>query len=406
MTKTQRVDEEKALIEEIITSPLFSGARLRIMLLRHLFQSRDKPQTVGDLAEEVWDKGLDTFDPNTVRVQCADLRKHLKEFASSYIGTSRLRCDLPPANLAESYRLIFTEIETKWRATHGFWKAHLSSGLNVITVCNEPLFFRDWDERVRKVTRYSDINQEDTDSRKALEKLKQLHPDDFKESLECSHSYLPSGEIFARQRLEEWFDQAAGIKIRNLVSRHMNGQELAETSPILLGNTRTNRFIREILKSEDCAHLAYTIRPERFGVIEIANANENEIEALRRLPPSSVRFGNESAEVVDSPDSARYVFGLVTRIPNVYGEGAITIIAADYTRFIDQIARVATDESLLRHIVEKADWKDSVAPQSFQALLMMRTGIGILDDERRKPELLTWRMYTGTPIERNSPHAA
>jgi hypothetical protein len=87
------------------------------------------------------------------------------------------------------------------------------------------------------------------------------------------------------------------------------------------------------------------------------------------------------------------VFGLVTRIPNPYdSEGVITMITSDYSRAIEEIAHVLTDEQRFAPMAAQLGWSSAV-PACFQCLFEIRLGPVNIDTEARPARLVSARTY-------------
>ncbi len=389
--------EWSALVKEILRSQAFRRAPLRAELLKYLFANVHKPQGVSrkTLAAEVFK--TDRYDEGAVGERCLDLRQALKEYAESGAGQVQTwRCDLPPAVPSEGYRLRFVNRVAAPGTTGAFWQAHLSPARDILIVYNEPLFYRDDVEQT--VTRYLDINhdQTQTDREVALNELKAKRPKVHKPKLHPSYLYLLSGEVAARDCIQNWFEIVAGVKAQARIGRRVTSPEIAQSSPVLLGNLRTNSFMRNILESSYGEHLDYRVDPEGFGKITIRKVREQEKEVLGRHCKSCIRETQGENLLLESASEAnRDVFGIVTRIPNPYdNEGAVTIISSDHTRAVEQIAHMLTSENRLSGANAQANWPaDEPMPACFQCLFAVRLGPVNMDTEAKPAVLLAMRSY-------------
>jgi len=388
-------DEQwSALVKTILRTPEFKRAPLRTELLRYLFERIHKPQGMSRkiIATEVFKSTQ--YDEGAVGERCLDLRNALKEYAESGPGqVQKWRCELPPAVPSEGYRLRFINQVAAPGTTGAFWQAHLSPARNVLIVYNEPLFYRDGSDQT--ITRYLDINHDQTQfSREtALQELKEQRPGAHKEGLYPSFLYLLSGEVAARDYIEEWFASVAGVKAQARIARRMTTAEIAQSSPILVGNLRTNSFMRNVLQSAHCEQLAYNLHPEKFGTVVIKDANEKELELTAGNRKRSRQKNDLHLETTS--DANQDVYGIVTRIPNPYeDEGAITMISSDYTRAVEQIAHTLTSEHRFAGMSTQVGWSaDEPLPACFQCLFAVRLGPVNMDTEARPAVLLTVRSY-------------
>jgi hypothetical protein len=331
--------------------------------------------------------------------RCLDLRNALKEYSESGSGQVQTwRCELPPAVPSEGYRLRFINRTAAPGAAGAFWQAHLSPARNVLIVYNEPLFYRD--DAGHSVTRYLDINHDQTQTNReiALQELRTRRPDAYKQDLHPSYLYLLSGEIAARDCIEEWFESVAGIKAQGKIVRRITSPDIAQSSPILLGNLRTNSFMRNILDSTHCEHLGYRLSPDGFGVVAVRDATAREKEVLDGQESKGVRRGKGEELLLESSLEANGdVFGVVTRIPNPYdNEGAATIISSDHTRAVEQIAHTLTSEHRLGNVqVQIGEPADAGMSACFQYLFSVRLGPVNMDTEAKPAVLLAARSYQG-----------
>ncbi len=390
--------EWSALVKEILHTPEFRRAPLRCELLRYLFAHVHKLQGVSrkTLAADVF-KSV-RYDEGAVGERCMDLRNALKSYAESGPGQVQTwRCELPAAVPAEGYRLRFVNQVAAPGVTGAFWQAHLSPARNVLVIYNEPLFYRD--EAEQAVTRYLDINhdQPQTDRELALNLLRTKRPAAYKQNLHPSYLYLLSGEVAACQAIEAWFETVAGTRAQGRIGRRLTPPEIAQSSPVLLGNLRTNSFMRSILESAYCKHLDYRLDPDVFGKILIRNAtgDEGELFARQRDHGSSVRkIRGNGLSLQSASEANQDVYGIVTRIPNPYdNEGAVTIICSDHTRAVEQIAYLLTSEQRLSNANLSSDWPAERMPACFQSLFAVRLGPVNMDTEAKPAVLLCSRIY-------------
>jgi len=391
-------NEWSALLKDILRTREFKRAPLRTQLLSYLFERIHKPQGISRrvLAEEVFKSAR--YDEGAVGERCLDLRNALKDYGESGTGqVQKWRCELPAAVPSEGYRLRFINQVAAPGATGAFWQAHLSPARNILIIHNEPLFYRD--ASVETITRYIDINLDHAQMTReiALEALRSRRPAEYREELYPSYLYLLSGEVAARDYIAEWFEAVAGVKTQSRIARRLSSPEIAQSSPVLLGNLRTNSFIRSFLESSHCQHLDYVLAPQKqFGVIEIRNVNAQEEQLIggQNLRSSRSNHGN-SLLLKSSFEANEDVYGIVTRIPNPYDEeGAVTIISSDSTRAVEQIAHTLTSEHRLSAVSIQTGWhNEGPKPTCFQCIFAVRLGPVNMDTEGRPAVFLAMRTY-------------
>lgn len=185
-------------------------------------------------------------------------------------------------------------------------------------------------------TKVSEMNAE-----QAVESLKEERPDLYGKDVYATRLYLLTGEIEARDCVEEWFDGATDFKISKGASRSINQADIDESSPILLGNTRTNQFIREILKEDgNICIFKYTPSSSAWWRSETQLQKRSRAcePVVQKAPSSLVKLSY--CVISHNMVSSRLSQGFA----NPSGEGAVTMICSDYTRSLGQVARTLTDD--------------------------------------------------------------
>ncbi len=390
-------NEWSTLLKDILRTQEFKRAPLRTQLLSYLFDRVHKPQGISRkvLAMEVFKSAR--YDEGAVGERCLDLRNALKDYGESGTGqVQKWRCELPAAVPQEGYRLRFVNQVAAPGTTGAFWQAHLSPARNILIVHNEPLFYRDASKQT--ITRYVDINLDHAQMTReiALEALKSRRPAEYKEELYPSYLYLLSGEVAARDYIAEWFEAVAGVKTQSRITRRLASPEIAQSSPVLLGNLRTNSFIRSFLESSHCQHLDYVVAPQKqFGVIAIRNVSSEEKQLLAGQNRRNIRSNGSGLLLESSFEANEDVYGVVTRMPNPYDEeGAVTIISSDSTRAVEQIAHTLTNEHRLSAVSAQSGWQnEDPMPTCFQCIFAVRLGPVNMDTEGRPAVFLTMRAY-------------
>ncbi len=262
-----------------------------------------------------------------------------------------------------------------------FWKPHVVSFADreTVVICNEPAFFRDTANK--KVFRYLDINPEGTNGEQALRMLRDMGQEEV-EGTYVSFQYLLSGEVAARDAIRKWFSRVIGIRIRFEISRR--DVRLGECVPVLLGNPRTNRYMRDFFRYGGGKRLAYKPDEEEFGRFSIQTGNGEE-EALKAYSDSASKEGGVYW-IKDNPD--KEVFVLVTRGRNAYEPDSwMTVISSYYTRAIEQTAVTLTKQERFKALGMKPEAMDN----GFQMLLSVR--LGTADMEAMAPECVCFRAY-------------
>lgn len=160
------------------------------------------------------------------------------------------------------------------------------------------------------VFRLVDTKVDEMNAEQAVESLKEERPDLYGKDVYATRLYLLTGEIEARDCLEEWFDGATDFKISKGASRSIN-QANDESSPIFLGNTRTNQFMREILKEDgNICIFKYTTSSSAWWRSETQLQKRSRAcePVVQKAPSSLVKL----SYFVNQPQHG--VFAVVTRI--------------------------------------------------------------------------------------------
>ncbi|HUB00025.1 MAG TPA: hypothetical protein VMA34_16950 [Terracidiphilus sp.] len=397
-------EEQAALIDEMIESRWFhgTGAETRVRILRFLFLHRREEsgfraltiglETLPDPARK--SKNIDKQKlADSTRHHLEELRRSISQYNLRHSANQKWRVELEQGNSKGGHRLRFIQQQDHPRVTIGFWWEHIRSGKCTV-VCNAPLFYRDPVKQM--VFRFVEINQDEMNSELALARLKRDHPDLYHDGVYVSHLYLLRGETDARDTIQRWFADAASLTVGQCISYQMAQKDIDDCSPILLGNPRTNPFIREFLNN-DGRHLEICMDMDSFGSVTVKHSSpEAAAEERKRLsarkPALLMQCGPGTTALLNQPprESERDAFAVVTRVPNPSGEGVITILASDQTRALGQVARTLTDDDWLLQALRHMGWRaGDPAPASFQGLFVVR----LRGSEAAKPELLTWRTY-------------
>jgi hypothetical protein len=237
-----------------------------------------------------------------------------------------------------------------------FWDAHCvgrPAGETLTIIYTEPLFF--FDKTNRTYVRFLDINSEARVSEEVLAKAKaRLKADD----LVASFHYQPSGEIGARNLLLAWFRnydvvERQRMTVESKASRLCASDgALRNGNVVLLGNRRTNTFIREL-------------QAERMTDAE---------PPLITIEDHTVRLKNPARDQ-SWDDTPRRAYAIVSRMRNMFG-GMATMIAANHGRAAEKVADFLTSETSLKKLYDKYELtREESLPQSFQVLF----GVDIFD---------------------------
>ncbi len=396
-TESQSIErEQRAVIERIAKSPFFAGAQKRIDLLWYLFEHRKSPVSDWDIARDVFGfKRRQDYRSGKARGQCRTLSQKLEQYTNEDISSDQWHCFLPPVEGNEGYRLRMKNLFLDAGIVHAFWQAHLEPPRPVTIVCNEPLFYRDRSATTVIRVPHMDTPGNGKDMQVVPDAVKKLLAVNFKEPLFPCHLYTLAGEIGARDVLAQWFSDEANTRTEMKISRRIEdvAAEIKKSSPILFGNAHTNKLIDKITQLHQYKGFAYRLGAEGFGTVEVRNPNENERDILKRYLLEGTGQSNRLV-LHDNPQPDNVVFSVVTRLPNPYGEGAITILGASYTKVLEEIASTLTDEESLEELLQQTQWSPrSKVPRYFEGLFSVRLDQVGIDAEVEKPKLRCWRNF-------------
>jgi hypothetical protein len=224
-----------------------------------------------------------------------------------------------------------------------FWESHLDSALVTRLVSTEPVFF--YDSQKRSFVRYLEINADTPKGGKGRlgPRLKGLIP--------C-FTYVPSGEAKAEQLLTNWFKSQKKDLIVE-VSRNCNDAEPYTGNLILLGNKRTNRFIRNFQNEQ------------HFELYQ------DDYRIVNRVPQG---YKLKSYADLDKVTGMSFTHVLVTRCRGTFNNVCATIIAANHGRAAAKIAELLTSDTSVSNLFKTIGVERQKAmPDSFQILFKVQT---------------------------------
>jgi hypothetical protein len=275
---------------------------------------------------------------------------------------------------------------------HAFWRAHLKPIRPVVIIWNEPLFYRD--EAGTAIIRIPEYDGTPDGADRIQQALASLPSGDVERETYPCHLYALSGEIGARDRLADWFSKEVGIRTGGAVSRHMNSaDDIAEWSPILLGSVRTNRILREVTEWHQYRRFSFRIEADGYQTIEVRDPTDEERDFLTEKYEADE--SDDRLVLHDEPKPGKVVFATVTRMPSRYNsENAITILSAGYSKVLEQLAYILTDEQDLKRLFQQVGWPlETNVPRYFQWLFSVRLGKHHTDDRPAKPKLRCFRSF-------------
>ena len=385
--KPEDDDALNALAKDILRS--LRRSRSKKALFKYLWDNRHKNLS----AEVIWAdvlsdvsrsnaKASEHDDAQSVRDRCRELRSSLKDYREHAKGCYAV--DLPPASEGEGYRLDIIETDFQRNPVLDFWRPHLEPGRDIFIVYVEHPYYHCWPERF--VFRYHDSDQ--GNEVLALSELQKNHLqtyEAYKDGLTVVYSLVASGAISARDRITEWFERVPFVKVKNVVSRHVqHAGAVWNGSLILFNGAHSNSLIDEVLKRTTDLQLIHQHEVVASGRqpwrVLVKNPSDQEMSKFSRYNPVQVEGGC----ILEFRPELGTVLAILTRVPNPHRRDTIvTIIDCDFGRVLQQFGRWLTEETEIRRF--------SPPSECFQMLIAVDIPSLSDDDRRSEPEILACR---------------
>jgi len=281
---------------------------------------------------EDWDKRR-----SNVRTLVARVRSGLKTFFDDPRGgrASRQRLEIPER---PPYRLEMA-VNLQHDAVARFWGAHFANGERNMVLYTEPVFF--YDPLKRCFVRFLDVNSDDLD---------QIHEslDPRLRGLTACFHYQPTGEARAVKNVTRWFEgQEYAVEVKP--TRECTNNEGWGCNLVLLGNSRTNRFMRQL---QSPAGLEVIVEDYRVKDTRTCTVYED----------------------LDEVTGANFAYALVTRSPSKFSQFCVTAISANHGRAAQKASEFLTSEIRLRQFFQRLSInREEELPKSFQILFKVET---------------------------------
>lgn len=382
------------LIENITASRLFSGAPKLCRLLEYFYENKDRRVAPEELEHDHYGrlKGTAEHDPGHARLTANELKNKLVQYAQHAPQEEWLRCELLPSARGEGYKLSFYASS----ATAFFWSPHLGSGKEITVVCDPLLFF--YDHANGTMLRFVDTNIDKSDRKQALDELERLHPGvNADNDLVPGHFYLNAGAIMAAESLRDYFWNHAKRRVPLILTKDGLKKQLLSSSPIMVGTIRTNTVMKEIFSSPVAKGIAYRMSAGKFPWVTVAKPTQREQDAL--VKPLGMKIDRDGNGVLEMRGNGRIdsltseaTLGIVTRLANPLGTGAITLISSYSILNVAKIATALTDETRMKGFFTQMDWPlEPQLPESFEMMFRVNLAPANMDDEATDAKLLCWR---------------
>lgn len=154
--------------------------------------------------------------------------------------------------------------------------------------------------------------------------------------------------------------------------------------------------MRELLASPQGEKLAYRMHSSQFSQVTVKKPMSHEIAVLGKLGMQIDKSGDGVLETRGNGLLASLTeeatLGIVSRLKNPHGSGVITLLSSYGILNLAQMAEALTDEIQLKSIFERMHWPlNTVVPECFEMMFLVRLAPGNMDDHASEAELLCWR---------------
>jgi hypothetical protein len=376
-------EERKALIARIKSSGAFRRPKDLRNLLNFLLEHCDGLLSADQIEEDHFGRPIDDprFDSGHARGRILELKKCLDAYYKSNLDEP-IKCEVPNASDAGGYQLRFRRLTESVSACRQFWAAHLASGKQVKVLCDPLLFFFDFSQG--KAIRYFDTNIEGTDRETAQAELRRRkHTAEATKGFVPGHLYIDVGSVTAAEHIREYFRSSTRLNVP-LQLEKQSSRHWLQSSPIVIGNSRTNIAIQRIFNASATARLHYRLHQHTYGGINIRNSNAHK-DLLRALAAVQGPVDDKGDLLMETG----LEIGIVSRIVNPSGHGAMTFICADGTLTTAQMAMALTNELYMRTIFARMGWQaEEAVPSEFELMFLVRLWPGDINDQSADPEFL------------------
>ncbi|HEY3940809.1 MAG TPA: hypothetical protein VGL97_25505 [Bryobacteraceae bacterium] len=375
--------QQQALVRRILESRYFSNTVILGRILQFVCENTantDRSLKEYEIALEVLQRP-ESFDPKldpVVRVSMKSIRERLH----AYFDNEGLHEDVCVSIPKGHYRAQFSRTErspaapateeVRASSLERFWRPYLAERSNLL-LHTEPLFFRDGrGNYIRNLY----LNDPSMDSREIADRLG-CEADSIQP---CFH-YLSAGEVhcvFSLMRL--FHDLGKNLQIVN--SRLSSWNETRHSNLILIGSTRTNRFMDALQEQSD-----FVLTDEEIRNLSPRENEQNCYRGYRYRDGKLHRFSE---------------YALITRRQGATPGSSVTVIASNHGRAIEGVGNFLTLGGEIAKLLARMELdRAPVLPDRFQVLV--RVDMIDLDDEVVNVEYVSHR--TGASAGTLSPAA-
>jgi hypothetical protein len=353
---------QRKLLEKIRASRHFAQTVTLGRILQYVCEqtsNSDRSLKEYEIATEVLRRSP-AFDPKldpVVRVSMKGVRERLQAYSEDEGKHDPLRLTIPKGQYRVEYLtnqpVSSPDVPIAPSASRRFWEPYLLPDRTNLILHTEPLFFRDgWEVYIRDLY----VN----DPNKGLQQLVARLPElEARSQLQPSFHYLDAGEVHSVFLLTRFFhDIGSTLSVRN--SRVASWNEMRDSNLILIGCTRTNRFMDMLQESVD------------FVITEDA------IKNLSQRPGEREFYRGERYN--DSKLQRYKEYVLVTRRPGASQFSTVTMIASNHGRAVEGAASHLSTEGKVAQLLARMNL-DGEGPMAKRFQVLLSVEMIDLDDE-------------------------
>ena len=377
------MDEQSVLIARIKNSAPFRRSSQMGTLLDFLLK-QSTPVAARDIDSVCF--GEPARLGSHARQRVLALRKSLADYEAAH-PDEKWKIVIPEARGNGGYRAeIVPSIRVDTSLASSFWRPHVLSPKKCRVVCDPVLFF--YDHSMPGAFRFVDTNIDSPNDGAALECLKQKHPDAYRDNLIPFHLFIDVGSVRASETLRKYFAKTMSQPISLILSTDCTRKQYLKLSPIFVGTSRTNAFLRGYFRSGDASGLAFRISQETYPAIQILRPTAKEVADLR---PLGLKLDKNRDGFLLTPAKDK-TLGIVSRVPGPTQNAVMTMIMSDAPFAVAKMAEMLTNEDALRRTFEQMGWSSSrPIPDTLEMLFQVNLWPGDVPDEANEPRLLAWR---------------
>ena len=365
-------EQHRGLLRRILASSQFARADTLQRILRFLFENagnQDSNPKEYEIAISAVGRRA-SFDPKTdaiVRVSIARIRERLQEYFEGEGRKEDVRIELPKGQ----YRLQFVRPERtqqpagddkSFAALRRFWGSCLGGMRENFLLYSELLFFRDG-----RGNYFRNIYTNDASVDRKLLRVKL--PETDLDDITPSYHFVSGGEMHAVLSLVQCFQTMhCPLLIKN--SRHVSWVDVQRSNLVVIGNSRTNSFVRKLQ-----------------GDVKLVLLDDG-IEDREEEADSRLLY--KASRTVCGALEHRSDHALITRTAGPAG-GSVTLIMANHARAMEGAVQFLVSETKLSNLLTRFEGDKNLAfPPYFQ--LVLRVDMVDIDEEVIDVEYVTHRV--------------